>query len=193
MCPWNGNIPQPTDQLNNSQPQLLQNFQAIETLISVNHFDFGTANQGKHTQVTLPENVAPINTAIDQANIYSQLSTLTNTTELFWQRENNGERIEWTASSATLPGWMRLPSGMLIKWGRSNSTGTGFAVVFPVAATIPVFTTALFVMVTTDSNGSVACSSVPGSLTPLQFVVNTYSVSTGLATASGVFWLVIGT
>ncbi len=139
--PYQQNIPQPTDQLDDSQGDILGNFQEIYNLIGVNHVQFGAAaGQGKHTQVTLPENVAPTNTAIDEANIYSQLSTLTNQTELFWQRENNGTRIEWTGAGLISPNlWTRLPSGILLKWGAANINGAG-TVVYPVDPSVPVFT-----------------------------------------------------
>ena len=37
---YNQNIPQPADQLKNSQPQLLANFQEINTILDVNHVGF---------------------------------------------------------------------------------------------------------------------------------------------------------
>ena len=170
-------IPQPNHQLNNSQQDLLDNFIAIQNLIGINHVNFNVAGQGKHTQVTLPEEVAPVNTAIDEANIYSQNSPLTGDTELFWQRENNGDRIEWTGSRENINGWTRLPSNILIKWGTANSTGTAFPVVFPVLADTPAFVGAFFVMAVTISNNNAVVSVEPASLTTLQFIVNTFEVS----------------
>ncbi len=206
MCPWSGNIPQPTNQLNNSQPQILQNFQAIEALVSINHFDFGTANVGKHTQVTLPENVAPINTAIDEANIYSRLSALTAQTELVWQRENNGTRIEWTGLLAAQNGWTRLPSGILLKWGLVATVGGigPTTVVFPVAATIPVFNVAIpnnpfTVLLTgtrTAGGDSTYAAIVPGSVTNLQFQGNTLVPNIigggGAISVASMYYLAIG-
>lgn len=143
--PYNQNIPQPTDQLDVSQVDLLNNFQAIKTLIDINHVTFDAVGQGKHTQVTLPENAAPTNTGAAEGNIYSQESPLTGNTELYWQRENNGTRIEWTGRSNTVTsGWTRLPSGILIKWSTTSINAVDanngvITVTWPVAATIPAF------------------------------------------------------
>lgn len=200
MCPWNGNIPQPTDQLNNSQPALLQNFQAIEQLVSVNHFDFNTANVGKHTQVTLPENLAPTPTVIDTANIYSQLSPLTMHTELYWQRENNppdptaAQIIQWTGGLSANNGWTYLPSGMLVKWGSATTNAVPYTVIFPMAGNIPGFATAVFIAAGANyaTNSGITVSTIPGTLTPLQFQVRTIDVN-NTDVDSSFWWIAIGT
>lgn len=55
--PFLNNIPQPGDFLDTiSQPQLLGNMQQLDSTFGVDHYRFsdGTANNGKHNQVTTP-------------------------------------------------------------------------------------------------------------------------------------------
>ncbi len=194
MPTYSPNIPQPPDILSDSQDDILQNFQQINTVFAQNHIPFEAAGQGKHKEVTLPELVAPTPTLIDEANIYSQLSALTGETELFWQRENNGTRIEWTGLLATGNGWTRLPSGILLKWGGGAAVGFGFAVIYPIAATNPVFVNVFATFVTTRAFGGTdfLVNLVDGSQTNVNFNVNAMVASTGAAAASTFNYLSIG-
>jgi hypothetical protein len=191
--PYNPNIPQPNDIISQSQPQLLGNFQEINTLIAVNHATFGTPNEGKHNIVTLPENAAPTPTLIDEASIYSQLSALTNQTELAWQRENNGPVIEWTSFLGAGTGWTRFPSGILIKWGGASLTGFNQPIVYPVVANTPVFTAAYVTFVTprVGSASTDLCTTVLGSQTVLGFSVNCFGLN-GLGTNVPLSYVTIG-
>lgn len=196
--PYQQNIPRPTDQLNVSQGDIQQNFLEIYNWVAVNHDQFDTPNAGKHTQVTLPNNPAPLGTLVNEANIWSDQSALTGETELFWRREAGGDVVPWTAWGVPFGNdWTFFPSGQLIKWGTANSTGTGFSVVFPAnAVTIPAFAVAAgnpsLVLVSTVSNAAVAASVVPGTITSAGFVVNTYSTVSGFAQASEIYWVAIG-
>jgi hypothetical protein len=53
---FNPNVPQPNDDLSDSQGDLLLNFQTANTSFGRDHFAFSdlTANNGKHNQVTTP-------------------------------------------------------------------------------------------------------------------------------------------
>ena len=161
---YNSNIPQPSNKLRNSQGDLLANFQAIKTLIDVNHIDFAdSTNQGKHNFVTLPVTTsspsAPTFLSTEEG-LYNLLFTTTNNNEIFAhiQQTLSGTRnqeIPFTASSlsrsAPVPaatntaqsvGWTYLPSGMLLKWGLAS--GTGNVVVDTHVANQPDFTAILF-------------------------------------------------
>lgn len=150
--PYQPNIPRPTDQLDDSQVDIQDNFQEIFNLVGVNHFEFGTPNVGKHTEVTLPENVAPTPTAIDQANIYSAANGLTGVTELWWQRENNGDRISWTAFINAANSWCNLPTGMLVQWGTATATGSNQLITLP-AGNPPLVSRAFYVGLTATGIG----------------------------------------
>lgn len=45
--PYLANIPLGNDQLNVSQGQILDNFQALSTYVSIDHVEFNLADQGK--------------------------------------------------------------------------------------------------------------------------------------------------
>ncbi|MGJ0429582.1 hypothetical protein [Methylobacter sp.] len=151
--PYQQNIPQPTDQLDDSQGDILGNFQEIYNWVAVNHVQFGgAAGQGKHTQVTLPINAAPTPTAINEVNIYADNNVLTGLTELWWQRENNGERICFTALEALANGWTYLPSGVLLQWGTDTKTGSNQLVTLP-AGNPPLILNAFYVGLTATGIG----------------------------------------
>jgi hypothetical protein len=81
---YTANIPQPTDQINNSQPQLLANFQAISTVVGINHVDFDdpTGDQGKHKFVEFPaENYTPP-VITGEVTVYAPISAVTGVREL---------------------------------------------------------------------------------------------------------------
>lgn len=189
--PYQQNIPRPTDQLNNSQGDIQGNFLEIYNWVAINHEQFDTANAGKHTQVTLPINPAPTPTAIGEANIYSRTSTLTTNTELTWQRDSNGAVIEWTGLLANQNGWTRLPSGILMKWGFANSTGTGFTLNYPVAATIPVFVGFPYIVQVTPYSGSATGITVTVNNAAF-FTVNTFQTNLATPSASPFYYLAIG-
>lgn len=50
------NIPQATDVISQSQPQLLQNFGSIDNILNVDHYTFESpgSNDGFHRQMTIP-------------------------------------------------------------------------------------------------------------------------------------------
>lgn len=59
MSTYLPNIPQPNDNLDFSQSQLLGNFQSLDTVYGIDHYEFsnGTANSGFHDQVTTPTHI----------------------------------------------------------------------------------------------------------------------------------------
>lgn len=158
------NIPQPNDQLSNSQPDLLTNFASIQSLVDVNHYDFSSSNYGKHMWVSLPSqsNVPPTGSAFaaTEVGLYNSLNPVTNQQELYINKTLAGPitvNIPATASilstnatpASGTQGWTYLPSGILMKWGTIPlSTGTPVTITFPVAATIPAFIQVMYANVT---------------------------------------------
>lgn len=203
---YSNNIPKPTDQLNDSQLDLLNNFIAIQNLVGINHINFNVPDQGKHSQVTLPSipnaNVAaPTPTGPSELNIYTRVSANTNAPELTWQRQNAGIITEMTAARVEPPvpnmprnGWSKTASGLLLKWGRGDSPGTGYVVNYPLninGVVAPVFDGPPFIVLTTPfSVNSVAMAvTLNGNAS---FTVNTYSTVSGAAGASEFYYLAIG-
>lgn len=121
---FNANIPQPTDIPANSQPQLLANFQGINTLVNVNHVSFDQPDQGKHKWVSCPDQLLAVPATLNtEVALFSSTNTDTGSIELNFRRQNNGTVIPMTARGGTVSGWTMLPSGIIIKWNTGAGTG----------------------------------------------------------------------
>lgn len=127
------NIPQPSDRLKDSQPQLLANFQAIDTLVNVNHVDFDdpSGDQGKHKWSAYPgpnPSYAPP-VVPGEVTVFNSLGTTTLVNELTIIK-SDGEEVFATESNlsyglpATSGGWSRLPSGILMTWTTTSGMVT---------------------------------------------------------------------
>jgi hypothetical protein len=192
--PYNQNIPQPTDSLNQSQPQLLGNFQSIDTLINVNHVDFDdpSGDQGKHKWVSFPVQAVPPATLATELALFSELSAITGNNELAVRLPSNGAIYEFTSSGAAANGWTRLPSGILIKWGDSATIPGAQTINFPVAANIPVFSSIFQVITSTRNNASVDSFVTLNSFTTTGISVYSSQRTTNSTAASRFTYLAIG-
>lgn len=142
--PYQENIPQPNDQLSQSQNDILGNFQAIKTLVDINHVTFGGADQGKHKFVTMPEQGAAPATLANEGALYTAQGVYNTEAQLYWRRESNGVVVPFTEGLNANNGWARLPTGALIKWGSqviplSNNATDTYSFAWPVGANIPAF------------------------------------------------------
>lgn len=158
--PYNQNIPQATDQISDSQNDLLNNFQSIKTLIDVNHVTFDDPNEGKHAFVEMPQQVAAPATALGEVGLYCLASAYgANAPTLVYRKENSGTAVEIASANLANPGWTFLPSGLLLKWGAANAVAANGAgvVVYPAGAGIPAFGTvyATYLMATGGNNNSI--------------------------------------
>ena len=133
---YNPNIPQPPDIKSVSQPQILNNFIAINDLLAVNHQTFGASGEGKHKFLQMPEQGSAPLTTVNEAALYAAVGAASSQAELVFKRET-------PAINATVPatvafteclanasdgstGWTMLPSGIIMKWGQLTITaGTG--------------------------------------------------------------------
>ena len=157
--------PQATDQLSQSQSDILNNFTAIQGLIDVNHAPFSDGtNYGKHKWINFPVQTglpgSPSQFASGEVGLYNQLPTanpITGIDELFINKIVSGGaavQVPMTASILSTNngpgtfsnGWTYLPSGILLKWAWISGTGleggasnTKGVVVFPTGANTPVF------------------------------------------------------
>ena len=197
--PYQPNIPQATDQLSQSQSDLLGNFQALQTLIDVNHVDFASGDQGKHQFVELVANGSAPAFTSTETGFYNKIPAspypLTTKNETFIHANLNSGAADIPMSASILStstpaaltaGWTYLPSGLIMKWS-SNVTITGYATVtFPTGGAIPAFTTCLMVIPqvaeqnsNTDTNHAIRLCAV----NPTNFVVyGSPRTSTGSAT-----------
>lgn len=152
---YNQNIPQASDQQNNSQTDLLNNFLAIKVLVDINHvtFDDPSGDQGKHKWVSMPEQGSDPATTANEVAVYAKNSPLTSQSELFMRNESNGTVNDMTAALQNAIGWSFLPSGILLKWG--NSSGSGLVTfTYASGATIPAFSAIYAVLPITSSGGT---------------------------------------
>lgn len=143
---YTANIPQPNDKISNSQPQILQNFQALNTYTSVDHVSLNAANQGKHKTATFPTAAAPAAAGATEVGLYSANGPTSGVPELFINK--TAKQVPFTESLNAATGWTWLPSGIQIMWG----TGVAHTpVVFPAGG----FSTAAFsVTVTINDNAA---------------------------------------
>lgn len=157
MTTYTSNIPQPSDDPSQSQDQILQNFQSLNTANSVNHIAYNDADEGKHKFLQMPEQGSAPTTAADEGAVYTKVSN--STTELFWRRESNGTEVQLTDGTPTAAGKGEtfLPGGILIQWGTGTGTSGGSAVSF-----LTSFTTIYQVVATAQntSGTSVAVESI---------------------------------
>ena len=146
---YNPAIPAANDLLSQSQSDIQQNFAAIQTVLGINHINFGAVGEGKHLYLQLPEHAAPI-TAVNEGGFYANVGATSAITELFFRRENNGESIPMTErQTGATPGWTFLPSGIMLQFGTANVNNNTI-----VTLTRAMPTTLLFVLVSSKRVGA---------------------------------------
>jgi hypothetical protein len=171
---YNGLIPQPGDLLFISQDDLLLNFGAIQTLIDVNHVDFGASGAGKHYFVQFPVQVAAPVTVGSEVGLYSQTSAYTSQPELVFEKQlgSSAPVTSYEVSSAgyASTGWSRFMSGVLLKWGSATAAAPGALVVtYPAGAAIPAFVAIYSGQITPTSNVSAYISAISATQLTITF------------------------
>ena len=136
------NIPTASQRLKDSQPELLENFATNSALLGVDHVispwtNPATGNQGKHNQVTLPEQADDPATLTNEMKLYTK--EVSGVSQLFIQPEGvlagvDGTNI--TGATKATTGETTLPSGIILKWGRGvTAAGGEFTITFANAFT----------------------------------------------------------
>lgn len=166
MSIYNPAIPQATDLISNSQPQILGNFGELNTQFGVDHvaFNTGSANgDGTHKQITFDNAPSAPNPTGTISNIYPQLVSaiqqlfFKNATQV-WQL--TGLPLVTGTSGAT--GWgVRTPWGITINFGQPSFSGSSSPIVWQIPFTTTVFT----VVTTINSNVPTNNATVSGSST----------------------------
>ena len=149
MVDYNPSIPQGTDNLSNSQVQMLNNFTELNTIFDADHYTWNnitSANRGLHRQVTLPAVLGADPTPAGAASsIYSK--TFSAATTLFfansagngalWYGGTGPGKVTSTTAGNDSVGTMTLGNGIIFKWGVFNvstaSTPYLFVTPFPTA------------------------------------------------------------
>lgn len=150
---YQANIPLSSDKFKDSQSDINGNFQAIKTLIDVNHETFGASGEGKHKWVALPVQGSAPTTAAGEVAIYSTTSSLTGVPELSIRAESAGTAFEFTSKTEGTNGWTRLPSGILLKWGTTSTLTAGDnTITLPTGASIQAFATIYNIQISAQSD-----------------------------------------
>jgi len=93
---YNPNIPQASDLISTSQPQIQTNFSQLDTVFNVDHFTYSSvSNNGKHRKATLVSTAAPV-TAGGEVGLFS--NTVAAVVDLFMRRESNGTVLSLTGN-----------------------------------------------------------------------------------------------
>lgn len=189
---YTSNTPNAANPMNDTQPLILANFQAINELINVNHVGFNVDGAGNHNFVSMPfPSTATTPVSTDLNMFTASTPDGPNLAEIFYENSNG----IITQMSAVQPGggtpagtsgdgWCQFSeSGLIMKWGTttvttvtSGATAPGtdpgvIAVYYPTGSGIPPFTkTAAYIKVTPASS--------PGSNAFGSFItyVNSYNV-----------------
>lgn len=145
------NTPQAAQGMNVTQPQILNNFQAIAELVGVNHIGFNVTNSGKHNSTVMEFQSVDPETASTDLALYSKATGSPNVGEIFYRYPNDGSVNQLTpvtgSSSGTIAatsgtGWCLFASGILFKWGTATIDLQGSnpgQIVFPTGAGIPAY------------------------------------------------------
>jgi len=141
---YNNNIPQATDNLSQSQADLLANFAALDSQYgsSGDHVAFSAvSNNGKHKKSTYVVQGSDPGSSATEAVVYSKTSS--GSSELFLQRDAVATAIQLTKgtvniagdATGTSKGHTFLPGGLLLQWGSLTAAVAGTAFTFDVAFT----------------------------------------------------------
>lgn len=170
---YNSNIPQPTDQINVSQADILNNFTALGAIMQVDNGVY-----------LLPENAVDPTTAANQAAFYAKEQD--SSTHLFWRKESDGTVVSMTGRRSSVSkdaGWTMLPSGVVIKMGSVSVNNAQTPLFSTFAATAPIYTEVPSVMVTINNSAAIAYSVKVHTITTTGFTV---MVLTSAGTIPGV-------
>jgi len=132
---FNPSIPQSTDDISQTQGEILTNFTQLNTIFGNEHVEFNdgtTANRGKHKAIRLIEQASDPSTAADEMALYTK--AVSGVTELFTRGEGSGSIWQITGltpSSATAGSRTILtPFGIRFNFGSVTVSSAGTAITF---------------------------------------------------------------
>lgn len=105
-----------------TQPLIRNNFSTIDTAFTVDHVSYGTSGQGKHNQVTFPQQSSEPSFSSSEIGLYNFLVTAN---ELYVKKGSN-DGVPFTKSTKQAfsgggVGETYLPSGIILKWGKQTA------------------------------------------------------------------------
>jgi len=173
---YNPDIPQASDDPSQSQGQLLANFQALNTFLSVNHTALNDPNEGTHKFLQMPEQASPPSTGSNTGGLYTK--EVGGTTQLFFRNESNGSERQMTGAFSTgvTNGMVTIPGGLIIKWGRRNNLNDNSTITFSTPFASALYNVSL-TLVRNDTNSRFMYYK-DGSGTAASFAVRTNASNT---------------
>lgn len=174
------NVPSAGQTLGGTQDAIKDNFNTINTTISVDHVAMNAANQGMHAQVQLPNINVPAR-PVAQATLFTDTSRVvtapgTNLKQLFFypaaaaDAQSTNQYISTYSSlpGATYAGSTYLFGGIILKWGRLQITDPSGINTFSFSSSFP---NSCFTVNTTNST----FNSIP--VVPTAFTAGGFTVS----------------
>jgi len=193
--PYNDAVPQAAQKISSTQNPILNNFQSILELLSVNHAPFNSADAGKHYFTSLEFQVAdPVTSATEMAVYCKATPSGPNAAEIYYRYPSNGvvEQLTGNIGSGTFTdGFAYLAPTVLMKWGTVSGIVTGAnVIVFPITNSNPAFTTTPTNIYFTPTvfYTQISASTYVTAATNLQFTLQVGQA--GFST--GIYWMAIG-
>lgn len=124
--PYDPQVPQfPTDSLETSQPELLNNFKTLYDIFFKNHVALDAASdKGNHTIVQLIEQINPLQTDVSEISVYTK-KIEGSTDQVFLRYQGNGQEFAYTCYQIygltplpnQIPYFTFLPGSILVYFG----------------------------------------------------------------------------
>jgi hypothetical protein len=111
------NIPLSNDKISQSQVDLLQNFQQLNTRFAQDHVSFSTGtNSGFHKQVTIPTVLGADPVVASPAGVF-YTKAVAGITEAFFRNQTTVTQLTGLPSDIVGNGSVTFANGFIIKWG----------------------------------------------------------------------------
>jgi hypothetical protein len=195
MPDYNNNIVNPNDLLSDSQQEINDNFDVLDTFINVNHVGFDVAASGKHKFVTMPSLIYLNTPLANELDVLCNLSPNTNVPEAYFN----------SAATATIPSltahnqpfnstWAVFGGeGLILKQINVGGINGFYLVNFPTGAGIPVFNNIYTVQACIKGPSTVGFGMVAVTgFTRTQVALRVHSTRPGLTTSFNVAIMAIG-
>jgi len=125
---YNLNIPAANNNPSQDQPKMQTNTNAINTLISLDHFTFADSQAGRHKQVTLTNEAAP---GLNGGNGVLFANLTAGQSQPFWQNAVGTFQIPViTSESIGNNGFLNF-ANVIFQWGSVAAPGSSGSVVYP--------------------------------------------------------------
>lgn len=152
---YNYNIPQPTDELSQSQNDILQNFTSLGSIAGSSSANTFSLNNTAGFNFLFSRNIGTAPTQVVGATfLWTQTFAPTGRNELFILNDATAVTaagIPITAAGYTQNGWSYLASGILLKWGSITVNASPSTTAVNLNAIGPAYNSAFNVQVTTQN------------------------------------------